>query len=102
MPTISSSEDYSNCVPKKVFLSKKETVKNLKEKLTRIYKANLELNLKVALNSCTLWKLDPRYDYHEALTSLQNNKGRVVIKASRLLDSQVLEVRSKYLNSLNV
>lgn len=92
MPPISVSQDFLNCKLKTLYLSKKETVKDLREKLTRIYTNNTEIAPKVSLSACRLWKLDPRANYHEVLSKLQTAHGRVVVKATKLNENLVLEV----------
>lgn len=92
LPSISSTNGNGESRPHTLYISKKETAKDLREKLTRIYKTNLEINPKVNLSSCKLWKLDPRYEYTEAIAKLNESRGRVVLKATRMNDGVILEV----------
>mgnify|MGYP000880086449 FL=1 len=92
MPTISADQDLAYCQLSTVFLSRKETVKDLREKLTRIYQKEMKIHPKVQLNTCKLWKVNPRYDYNEALSKIRNSQGRVIIKAVKLNEQTVLEV----------
>ena len=72
-------------------MSKKETVKELREKLTRISKA--QGNLAFNLTSCRLWKLDPHIDWRQFIQRAIEEKEEVYpIKGTRLTEGQVLEV----------
>lgn len=92
LPTIALSQNFLDCKLNTLFISKRESVEDLKRKLARIYEANTQIFPKVNLSCCKLWKLDPRYNYNEAIQKIQNPQGRVIIKATKLNEKSILEV----------
>lgn len=74
----------------KIFLSKKETIKDLKEKLYRIFKEMYDLHEKYKFfNMCKIWKLDNNTELN--LLSENTLKKQKIIKAKKLEDSISLE-----------
>lgn len=74
-------------------MSKKETVKELREKMTRIMKAQGRVKLNVPLNSCKLWKLDPHQDWRQFIQrTIEEKEEFFPIKGTRLTEGLVLEV----------
>ena len=91
-PIITRSQDYSDCQVGTLYLSKKETVKDLREKMTRIFNQMIEIHDKVNMTQARLWKLDPRADLKQIIQQVIDSPQMVVIKAKKLEDSTVLEV----------
>ena len=87
-------QEAVKCEIQSLFISKKETIKDLREKVTRIYKIKGHLNPKAILSSCRLWKLDPREDHEEFFKSSEAASGLFPIKGKKLPDGLVLEVFS--------
>jgi len=89
-PPIKKGQDPLQCQVQTLFMSKKETVKELREKMTRISKA--QGNLAHQLTSCRLWKLDPHIDWRQFIQRAIEEKEEIYpIKGTRLTEGLVLE-----------
>ena len=91
-PIIDKSQDYNDYKVGTLYLSKKETVKDLREKITRINNQATEIHNKVNMMQARLWKLDPRTDLKQIIQQVIESSELLVIKAKKLEDSVVLEV----------
>jgi len=92
-PPIKEGQDPLQCKVHTLFMSKKETVKELREKMTRIMKAQGRVKLNVPLNSCKLWKLDPHQDWRQFIQrTIEEKEEFFPIKGTRLTEGLVLEV----------
>jgi len=91
-PPIKEGQDPLQCKVHTLFMSKKETVKELREKMTRIMKAQGRVKLNVPLNSCKLWKLDPHQDWRQFIQrTIEEKEEFFPIKGTRLTEGLVLE-----------
>ncbi len=75
-----------------VSISKKETVKDLREKIQRIFKQETKLADGVSLNQIRFWKLDPKEDWKNLIESSNKATQKVIINGKKLNDTIVLEV----------
>jgi ubiquitin carboxyl-terminal hydrolase 4/11/15 len=90
-PVISKSQNYTSCQIKTLYLSKKETIKELREKISRIFKEIDTVHNKVNLGVSKIWKLDPRADYKEVVNKVMQSNDAIVIRATKLDETTVLE-----------
>lgn len=86
-----------------LYLSRKEAIKDLKEKLFRIYSLTYKIDDKYKnLGNSRIWKVDSKVHIEEMMTELNNfslDSGKIrashkklVIKGKKLEDSSPLEV----------
>ena len=84
--------------PDVVYLSRKETIKDLKEKIIRICKRKFEKFFKFPINAgiTKIWKLDPKLSTEEisSLLNINNKSKPIKIRAKKLDDVNPLEVPS--------
>lgn len=96
-PPIKKGQDPLQCKVQTLFMSKKETVKELREKMTRIMKAQGNIDNSFTMNSCKLWKLDPHQDWRQFIQkTIEEKEEFFPIKGTRLTEGLVLEVITLY------
>ena len=95
VPLLHRSENYDHMKVESIYISKKEPIKDLKEKITRILKSNSAMDL-AYLNTThsRLWALDQKDSPEQLKQKLISSKdGSTVLKGKILEDNSVLEVK---------
>lgn len=95
-PLINKSEIIKDAL----YLSKKEAIKDLKEKLFRIYNLNLNIEDKYkSPGNSRIWKVESKYPIDQLIDSFKrfseagrNPKKNYIFKGKKLEDSTPLEV----------
>ena len=98
-PPINKNQSYQECEVQTLYISKKEAVKDLKEKVTRTLQSQGDIHNNVNMSSCRLWKLDPKEDYSQFVRYVAEEgkeNEAIPIKGKKLPDGQVLEVIQRY------